>query len=140
MSCQEPAQYQYPVLDDGFTPNEIHELFSLFQSEPPVHSTSGSQTIHTNNSAEETRKRKRMISNRESARRSRWRKKMQLENLIVEVNRLKLVNQELKNRLCTIKHESHFVLRESNGLIVESLDLQQNLVVLYEILSSMQLQ
>ncbi|CAI9777196.1 unnamed protein product [Fraxinus pennsylvanica] len=139
MSCQEPDQYQFPVLEDGFTPNEIDELFSLLQSEPPVHSTSGSQTIHSDNSVEETRKRKRMISNRESARRTRWRKKKQLENLIVEVNRLKIVNQELKNRLCTIEHERHFVLRESNELIVESLHLQQNLVVLYDILQSMQL-
>ncbi|KAL2529436.1 basic leucine-zipper 5 [Forsythia ovata] len=140
MFYQEPVQYQIPALEDGFTVNEIHELFTILQSEPPVHSTSGSQTTQLDNSVEEIRKRKRMISNQESARRSRWRKKTQLENLTIEVNRLKLVNRELKNRLCTITHEHCFVQGESNRLIAESLQLQQNLAVLYEIMSSMQLQ
>ncbi|KAL2505681.1 basic leucine-zipper 5 [Abeliophyllum distichum] len=99
MIYQEPVQYQIPALEDGLTVNEIHELFTFLESEPPVYSTSGLQTTQLDNSVEEIRKRKRMISNQESARRSRWRKKTQLENLTIEVNRLKLVNRELKNRL-----------------------------------------
>ncbi|GAB4839278.1 hypothetical protein Ancab_028805 [Ancistrocladus abbreviatus] len=83
---------------------------------------------------------RRMISNRESARRSRWRKKQHLENLTNQVNRLKFENRESKNRLDLVKYQSHVVKRENDQLRVESILLRQRLSGLYRILMSMEQQ
>lgn len=140
MSTENPVHYPLPILEHTLTPNEIHDLFSLLQSQPSIHSTSSSETNRSIYSVEE-RKRRRMISNRESARRSRWRKKQHLENLTNEANRLNLENRELKNRLCMIAHDCHLVQRDSNRLLSESIYLQHKLTGLNQILAStMQLQ
>ncbi|GFY85967.1 hypothetical protein Acr_04g0007050 [Actinidia rufa] len=133
MFSEEPVQF-------SFTPSEIHQLLSCFQSGLPVHSPSGSETCpgRTVCSVEE-RKKRRMISNRESARRSRWRKKRHLENLTSHVNRLSLENQELKNRLCLASHQCIVAERETNRLMTESLLLQQRLSGLCQILDNMHL-
>lgn len=47
----------------------------------------------------EERKRKRMISNRESARRSRMRKQKHLDDLMAQVNQLRKENHEMINRI-----------------------------------------
>ncbi|PIN21106.1 hypothetical protein CDL12_06207 [Handroanthus impetiginosus] len=134
ISAQNPVHCQPPVLDHTFTPSEIQELFSFLQSEPSFHSTSSSDTNRSVYSTEE-RKRRRMISNRESARRSRWRKKRHLEDLTNEVNRLKLQNRDLKNRLCLLTHDCHVVQRDSNRLLSESIYLRQKLAGLHQILA-----
>lgn len=134
MSSENPVHYQLPVLEDSITPTEIHELFSLLQSEPTIHSTSSSETNRSVYSIEE-RKRRRMVSNRESARRSRWRKKKHLEDITNEVNRLKLENRELKNLLCVLTHDCHLVQRDSNRLLTESICLQHKLTGLHQILA-----
>ncbi|CAK9143587.1 unnamed protein product [Ilex paraguariensis] len=137
MSSQDPVQYEFPAFEANFTPDEIDQLLSLFESEPPVHSTSSSETTRSVYPMDE-RKRRRMLSNRESARRSRWRKKRHLEDVADQLNRLKLENRELKNHLCVVTHEYHAAQRETNRLIVESIDLQQKLSGLYQVLCSMQ--
>ncbi|KAI3460134.1 hypothetical protein Pfo_016797 [Paulownia fortunei] len=140
MSIENPVDYQIPVLEDTLSPTEIHELFSLLQSGPSTHSTSSSETNRSVYSVEE-RKRRRMVSNRESARRSRLRKKRHLENLTNEVNRLKVENRELKNLLCVLTHDCHLVQRDSNRLLSESIYLQHKLTGLHQILApTMQLQ
>ncbi|XP_058218707.1 basic leucine zipper 4 [Rhododendron vialii] len=132
----EPVQFQLPVFDATFTPDEIQELLSFVDSESPVSSTSGSETGQTVYSVNE-RKRRRMVSNRESAQRSRWRKKKHLEDVTNEVDRLKSENRELKNRLCLVSHQCQIVKRETNRLLTESLLLRQKLSGLCQILVNM---
>ncbi|KAL2242150.1 UNVERIFIED_CONTAM: Basic leucine zipper 4 [Sesamum indicum] len=135
MSTANPVHYPLPVLEHSLSPNEINDLFSMIQSQPSIHSTSSSETNRSLYSLEE-RKRRRMVSNRESARRSRWRKKKHLENLTSEANRLNKENRELKNRLCMIAHDCHLVQRDSNRLLCESFYLQQKLSGLNQMLAS----
>lgn len=142
---EEPVQFQFPLVDATFTRDEIHELLSFVHSESPVNSespinsTSGSETGRTVYSVNE-RKRRRMVSNRESARRSRLRKKMHLENVTNEVDRLKSENRELKNRLCLFSHQCQIVQRETNRLQTESFLLRQKLSGLCRILVDMNFQ
>ncbi|GLT41222.1 hypothetical protein SLA2020_153030 [Shorea laevis] len=84
------------------------------------------------------RKERRKISNRESARRSRWRKKRYLENLTDEVNRLSLVNQKLKNELGLIINHCNALWRENDELKSESIALSAELSNLCSILAAMQ--
>ncbi|KAL8487711.1 hypothetical protein ACS0TY_023698 [Phlomoides rotata] len=135
MSAENPVQL--PVLEDNImSPAEIHELLSLFL-EPAIHSASSSETNRSSPSvySTEERKRRRMISNRESARRSRWRKKQLYEDLTNEVNRLNLVNRELKNRLGLLTHDCYSVQRDSNRILSESIYLQHKLRGLQQILA-----
>ncbi|PSR99931.1 BZIP transcription factor [Actinidia chinensis var. chinensis] len=133
MFSEEPAPF-------SFTPSEIHQLLSFFESGLPVHSPSGSETgpSRTVYSVEE-RKKRRMLSNRESARRSRWRKKRHLENLTSQVNHSRLENRELKNLLCLASHQCLVAKRETDRLMTESLLLQQRLSGLCQILANMHL-
>ncbi|KAB1214936.1 Ocs element-binding factor 1 [Morella rubra] len=62
------------------------------------------------------RKRRRMISNRESARRSRMRKQKHLENLRREENRFRIENRDLSNRLRFFLYHCHRVQTENNQL------------------------
>ncbi|KAL3514366.1 hypothetical protein ACH5RR_027083 [Cinchona calisaya] len=155
MFCEEPVHFQLPpVLEDPYTSSDLHELLSLIQSDFPIHSasrseitqnglpsnsTSGSETTRSVYSVEE-RKRRRMISNRESAKRSRWRKKKQVEDLTNQMNQLKLENRELKNRLCLVTDQCHALQRDSTWLMAQSINLQQKLAGLNQILVNMQLQ
>nr|GMC55148.1 RNA-binding protein 1-like [Ipomoea batatas] len=84
MMCEEPVQFELAQVQEEppFTDAEIHEfLSSIFQ--PELSQYSSSKTFATPRSiySPEERKIRRMISNRESARRSRLRKKMHLEKL-----------------------------------------------------------
>ncbi|XP_004494422.1 bZIP transcription factor 53 [Cicer arietinum] len=62
------------------------------------------------------RKRKRMISNRESARRSRMRKQKQLEDLSDEVNKLRIENNKLLEDI-KIKEEACIENEATNGVL-----------------------
>ncbi|KAJ9166365.1 hypothetical protein P3X46_021135 [Hevea brasiliensis] len=131
---QDAVQLHYPVLETGFTASEIQELLSLFESptRSPDSGLEGSNSNSNSNSnrvvySVDERKRRRMISNRESARRSRWRKKQHLENLEVEVNRLKIQNQELKKLLGSVLGQCHVLWRENDQLTTEYLGLQARL-------------
>ncbi|XP_059636911.1 basic leucine zipper 4-like [Cornus florida] len=134
---EEPVHFQVPVFEGGFTADEVQELLSLFQSGQSANSISGSDTNRSVYSVEE-RKRRRMISNRESARRSRLRKKRHLENLADEVKRLRIENRELKNRLCLVSQHYHLMQRETDRLQTESFHLQLGLAGLCQILATMQ--
>ncbi|KAL6995315.1 hypothetical protein U1Q18_005453 [Sarracenia purpurea var. burkii] len=130
---EEPVRFEFPVFDCTAMPGDF------FEPGLPTNSTSSSETSRTIHCVEE-RKQRRMLSNRESARRSRWRKKRHLENLTNEVNRLRLEKRELKNRLCMVSHEYLVAQTETNRLQTESLQLQQRLSGLCQILDTMQLQ
>ncbi|KAF7830520.1 basic leucine zipper 4-like [Senna tora] len=115
------------------TPSDIEELMSLVQAADPASPSSGSQG---SNRAVDERKRRRMLSNRESARRSRWRKKRHLENVTNQVNRLKSENRELKSRLALTLHQHLLVSLENAGLRSESVTLLTRLSDLYRVLGS----
>lgn len=145
-----------------FLLQQNHEpLFSPIPTQEPVFSKSGSiqdELITTQkkvNQCEPNRKRKssesgsddpdekkqrRMISNRESARRSRMRKQKHLENLRNQVKRFKLGNRDMMNRLHTVILHSQIIRLENERLQVESMMLQQKLWDMHQILHARQLQ
>lgn len=65
------------------------------------------------------RKRKRRLSNRESAKRSRIRKQKHVESLWTELNRLKVENQELANRVHAVSNQTRILLSENDRLHAE---------------------
>jgi len=86
------------------------------------------------------RKRRRMISNRESARRSRMRKQKHLENLRNQANRFRVENRELSNRLRFFLYHCRSVQTENNQLRSEYDMLRQKLSEIRQFLVFRQLQ
>lgn len=73
------------------------------------------------------RKQRRMISNRESARRSRMRKQKQLDELWSQVVRLRTENRELIDKLNCVLERHDLVILENKQLREEATDLYQTL-------------
>ncbi|KAL0450137.1 UNVERIFIED_CONTAM: Basic leucine zipper 4 [Sesamum latifolium] len=86
------------------------------------------------------RKRRRMISNRESARRSRMRKQRHLENLRNQANRFKVGNREVMNRLRLVVHQTQLIQAENERLRSEAAVLRQRLWDIRQVLLVRQLQ
>ncbi|CAN8328391.1 unnamed protein product [Cochlearia groenlandica] len=86
------------------------------------------------------RKRKRMESNRESARRSRMRKQTHIDNLRNQVNRLDLENRELQNRLRLVIYQFQRMSTDNNRLMTEQEILRLKLSEMRRILIIRQLQ
>ncbi|KAI3794144.1 hypothetical protein L1987_36771 [Smallanthus sonchifolius] len=127
----------------------------VYPTQEPVLSFSGSDnsTPKTNSSNSgsdggcpvvvnriDERKRRRMISNRESARRSRMRKQKHLENLRNLVNRHKSGNRELMNRLRLALHHGQILGIENERLRSESVMLRQKLWDLHQVIACMAMQ
>ncbi|KAG4934296.1 bZIP transcription factor 44 [Glycine soja] len=127
----------FPVLETMFTPSEIEELFSLVNEPASPGLGSGSQGSNREVRSMHERKLRRMQSNRESARRSRWRKKRHLENLTNQLNRLRTENQEYKNRLFLTMHQNLLLSVQNERLRSESVTLMARLSDLYQILGTM---
>ncbi|KAG7540002.1 Basic-leucine zipper domain [Arabidopsis thaliana x Arabidopsis arenosa] len=85
-------------------------------------------------------KRKRMESNRESAKRSRMRKQSHIDNLRDQVNRLNLENRELGNRLQLVLYQLQRVNSDNNRLVTEQEILRLRLSEMRRILIIRQLQ
>ncbi|CAN8276288.1 unnamed protein product [Cochlearia groenlandica] len=66
----------------------------------------------------EQRKRKRMISNRESARRSRMKKQKLIEDLTAQVNHLKNENNEIVTSVNITKH--HYLALETENSVLRA--------------------
>ncbi|CAH8345103.1 unnamed protein product [Eruca vesicaria subsp. sativa] len=86
------------------------------------------------------RKRKRMESNRESARRSRMRKQNHIDNLRNRVNQLDLENRELGNRLRLVVYHLQHLNTDNNRLVTEQEMLRLRLSEMRRILILKQLQ
>ncbi|KAK4800265.1 hypothetical protein SAY86_020752 [Trapa natans] len=120
--CQPP-----PATEASLTLDEL-ELLSLFL-EPAARIISNSDSM-------DERKRRRMISNRDSARRSRLRKKKKQEELTKELSRLTEENRELQNRLNQTMSWCYMVRRENERLRSECIALATGLSDLYRISSN----
>ncbi|XP_061338442.1 bZIP transcription factor 53 [Gastrolobium bilobum] len=80
------------------------------------------------------RKRKRMLSNRESARRSRMRKQKQMEDLTNEVSRLQSENKQLAQSI-KVKEEQYAEMEAANDIVkVQTMELADRLRFLNSIL------
>ncbi|KAE8701167.1 putative DUF26 domain-containing protein 2 precursor [Hibiscus syriacus] len=100
------------------------------QNQTQTHSNSNSGLDESNQTVPimDERKRRRMISNRESARRSRMRKQRHLENLRNQANQLRIENQQLSNRLRFLLYHSHRVRTDNDRLRSEYSMLRQILL------------
>ncbi|KAJ1381763.1 Basic-leucine zipper domain [Sesbania bispinosa] len=139
----------FSALDGGFTPWDCPDFSSAFNT---VTSSSGSDVPNNQTHAEEDkkpgsdrvvmdeRKRRRMISNRESARRSRMRKQRHLENLRNQVNLFRIENRELNNGLQFLLHHCNRLRTENDWLRSERTMLYQKLSNITQILVFQQLQ
>ena len=120
--------------DATITGDEITEILAFLQSD-----TSDNPSCSNELEAPvDERKRKRTMSNRESAKRSRLRKKRRFEDLTEEVNRLKSKNQELVNQLANVLSCGNAISKENNRLKTESVCLEIRLLELYRFLVAMQ--
>ncbi|KAL9680916.1 hypothetical protein QQ045_012697 [Rhodiola kirilowii] len=127
------SQFHYddPIFKTGFS--ELEEVLSQFQT--GFGSISGSDANRLSCSVDE-RKQRRMALKRESARRSRWRKKMHLEKLTTELNRLKVQNREFKNQCNSAMRLNQMVCIDNDRLMAQSLVLWTTLCNLSQILLS----
>ncbi|XP_039009615.1 basic leucine zipper 4-like [Hibiscus syriacus] len=141
----------FPPLESGW---DCSQLFPTTQSVGPVGSgTASSEANQTHSNSNpgldepnqtvpiiDDRKRRRMISNRESARRSRMRKQRHLENLRNQANQLRIENQQLSNRLRFLLYHGHRVRTDNHRLRSEYSMLRQKLSDIHQILLFKQLQ
>ncbi|KAK3424847.1 bZIP transcription factor 11 [Eucalyptus grandis] len=80
------------------------------------------------------RKRKRMESNRESAKRSRMRKQQHLDELTAEVGRLRKGNDQINTSIAITTHHLLALEAENSILRAQALELSQRLQSLNDIL------
>ncbi|XAR55964.1 hypothetical protein NMG60_11036228 [Bertholletia excelsa] len=138
----EVAAIHYPALE---TPSPLETNFNTqispnlpnFQpSSPPLYEFSPQSSCPSNNSTSDDtednqqsiideRKQRRMLSNRESARRSRMRKQKHLDELWSLVVRLRDENYNLMDRLNHVSESYDRVLLENTRLKEEASDLCQ---------------
>jgi len=71
------------------------------------------------------RKQRRMVSNRESARRSRMRKQRHLDELLSQVAWLRSENHQLLDKLNQVSDNNDLVIQENSSLKEENLELRQ---------------
>ncbi|XP_052186964.1 basic leucine zipper 43-like [Diospyros lotus] len=110
-------QLSPPLLHDQFTP----------QSTSLSNYSTSDEAEEQQLSAIDERRQRRMISNRESARRSRMRKQMHLDELRSQVSRLRTENHSLMDRLNQVCECHDKVVQENARLKEETSDLRQML-------------
>lgn len=128
MDTVEVAGIPTPGFEPGFW--DFDALLPVLAGSGPMGLNSGSCIAEPNGSEVDDKKLRRMISNRESARRSRMRKQRHLENLRSEVNRLRFENRELVNQLRGLQHGCEVLGQENNRLRVETVAIRQKLIIM----------
>ncbi|XVF85697.1 hypothetical protein PTKIN_Ptkin17bG0137100 [Pterospermum kingtungense] len=116
-------------LPNTFIPQPAHDQFTAQSSSISNNSTSDEAEEHQLSIIDE-RKQRRMISNRESARRSRMRKQKHLDELWSQVVRLRNENHSLIDKLNHVSECHDQVLQENARLKEEASDLRQMLTEL----------
>lgn len=122
--------------------SDIDEVLCYFQTDhqvitlqPDLEDTKVNPAVCSS----DERKQRLMLSNRESARRSRWRKQKHSEYVSKELNRLVAQNLEYKNRLASVMRLRHLLQRDNERLMYEYLAFKAKLDDLYGISVTMQL-
>ncbi|XP_023518398.1 basic leucine zipper 4-like [Cucurbita pepo subsp. pepo] len=135
----------FPAFDNASTPWECHDheflpaLFQIpeqtgldiFQTRKPVISSSSSENRDEPEEKMEVideRKRRRIESNRESARRSRMRKQKHLQNLSNLLNKLRVENKELSKRFRFTMYQANRIRSENDNLLTEHEILRRKLL------------
>ncbi|VVB05076.1 unnamed protein product [Arabis nemorensis] len=130
-----------PAFETGFTPLDISHLFTVFGSSmdlipdyvnPGRVNRTGLDVSPTENT--DDRRKKRKLSNRESARRSRVKKEKHLEELSIQLNQLKIENRELANQFRYVLYHCQRTKTENDRLRLEHRILQDKLLNLRQIL------
>ncbi|KAJ8638256.1 hypothetical protein MRB53_012523 [Persea americana] len=147
MSPETAFGIPFSFCESGFLENP--DILSLLETPSPSpspspdavspNSNSGSGEVTRAESAMAERKLRRMLSNRESARRSRMRKQRQLEQLRNEATQLQIQNREMTNRLGLVLYQCHLYWTDNARIRSETVRLRQRLSDLQRILTLMQL-
>ncbi|GLU20305.1 hypothetical protein SLE2022_365120 [Rubroshorea leprosula] len=95
--------------------SQVHVPFHMVSPNKPCLSTK-EETEEYQLSAVNDRRLRRIISNRESARRSRIRKKKQIEELQSQVDQLQTINHQLGQKLIHLLENKHRILEENAQL------------------------
>ncbi|XP_027095835.1 basic leucine zipper 43-like [Coffea arabica] len=136
-----PFTPNFSLMHSSFPAFQISRLLTNlpnFQSPPPIHEFTPQSSCLSNNSTSDEaddqqlnvideRKQRRMISNRESARRSRMRKQRHLDELWSQVLRLRTENHNLIDKLNHVSESHDRVVQENARLKEEASDLRQML-------------
>ncbi|CDP18250.1 unnamed protein product [Coffea canephora] len=85
------------------------------------------------------KKRKRMISNRESARRSRMRKQKQLQDLTDEMGRLEVANNGIEGKIDGITEKYMICAAENNVLRARLTELTERLRSLNDVIKNLEM-
>lgn len=129
--CPEPelpaSQSPKPVISDTSKESDQNHVNSSARD-------SNDQKTGTTASIMDKRKQRRMMSNRESARRSRMRKQKHLENLRNQVNRLRIENRQLTNKLRSVLYHCYRVRTDNDRLMSERIVLQQKLAYVGQVM------
>lgn len=80
------------------------------------------------------KKRKRMISNRESARRSRMKKQKQMQDLTDEISRLEVANNNVVSKIDEITEKYTVCGAENNVLRAQAMELTERLRLLSSVI------
>lgn len=99
--------------------SQFHVPVHIFSPNTSVSPRSGSaldEARETPASIINEKRLKRVISNRESARRSRMRKKKLIEELQAQVNHVQTVNHQLSEKLISLLESNHQIVQENSQL------------------------
>lgn len=103
----------------------MYDLYPQSSSLSYNNSSTSDEADETQISIINERKKRRMISNRESARRSRMRKQKQLDELFNQVMRLRNENHGLMDKLNRFSETQEQVIKENDRLKKETNELRQ---------------
>lgn len=111
-----------PPQDDhfnsAFLPNtdfnvQLHSNISTRSNNQSYLDPNGENIFRNEGLDPEERRARRMVSNRESARRSRMRKKKQIEELQQQVEQLMMLNHHLAEKVINLLESNHQILQEN---------------------------